>query len=224
MYKFSKNRLETFSDGVIAIVITIMVLNIPLPNSFQFSDITGVLRSVLIFFVSFFIVGSHWNYHHILFERIKTVSSMIVWRNLLYLFFLSLIPIFTKWVMQNPDEAVPAIGYDIVFLLVNTSYQLISISILQEDKSKRTREILKITQGRTRFWLVRWGIMILFAAAIIALSFFYPRFSLIFLIGLPVAISLFNIIFEREQDSRSARQLISRRKSIQKPPGKKNNK
>lgn len=214
MNTFSKNRIETFSDGVIAIVITIMVLNIPLPDTFGVSEILGVLRSVLIFFVSFFIVGSHWNYHHILFERVEKISSKIVWRNLLYLFFISLIPIFTKWVMQHPDDAVPAIGYDIVFLLVSASYQMIWNSIIQEDKSKQVRDLLKSRQVSTRFRLWRWGIMILFAAAIILLSYFYPRFSLIFLIGLPVTVSLFNIIVEREEDSRFSKQLIAKRKNV----------
>jgi len=207
MYKFSKNRLEAFSDGVIAIIITIMVLNIPLPNTFGFSEILGVLRSILIFFVSFFIVGSHWNNHHILFERVEKTTSKIVWRNLLFLFFLSLIPIFTKWVMENPDASTPAIGYDIVFLLVSVSYQLIWTSIIQEDESEHSKELLRMTQSGTRSWWLRLGILIVFAGAIIVLSYFYPRFALIFLIGLPVAFSLFNIVTERERDPRTLKRL-----------------
>lgn len=88
MIEFSKNRLETFSDGVIAIIITIMVLNIPLPDTFGFPEIAGLLRSILIFFVSFCIVGYFWSSHHFMLEQIPEVSNTLVWRNLLFLFFL----------------------------------------------------------------------------------------------------------------------------------------
>ena len=209
MYKFSKSRLEAFSDGVIAIIITIMVLNIPLPETFGLSEILGLLRSILIFFVSFFIVGSHWNNHHILFERVEKITSKVVWRNLLFLFCLSLMPIFAKWVMENPDASTPAIGYVVIFVLVSASYQLIWSSIIASDEGEHAKEILKLTQRGTRYWWWRWGSMIFFSGALIALSYFFPRFSLIFLIGLPVTLSLFNLVTERERDPRALRRLAA---------------
>jgi len=200
MLKFSKNRLEAFSDGVIAIIITIMVLNIPLPDKFELNDIMGLLGSILVFFVTFIVVGSQWINHHHLFDGVSTVSNKIIWRNILYLFFLSLMPIFTKWVMKNPDAVVPAIGYDIVFLLVNYSYHLIWHCLIHENGDKDNHKELEKSDFEGKYLWQRFAIMIVIIVAIIILSFFYPRISLIFFIGLPVTSSMFNLVFENNRD------------------------
>ena len=83
----SKNRLEAFSDAVIAIIITIMVLDIPVPKDFTFESIRDMGVSFFIYFVSFIVVGAQWVKHHYLFNFCKMVSSKVVWRNILYLFF-----------------------------------------------------------------------------------------------------------------------------------------
>ena len=114
----SKNRLEAFSDGVIAIIITIMVLDIPMPKSFTFNGIKTVLTSFFIYFISFIVVGSQWFKHNYLFSICNKISIKVVWRNILYLFFLSLMPYFTRLIIEYPKQVVPAIGYDIVFLLL----------------------------------------------------------------------------------------------------------
>ena len=194
---FSKNRLETFSDGVIAIIITIMVLNIPLPDAFGFPEIAGLLRSILIFFVSFCIVGYFWSSHHFMLEQISEVSNTLVWRNLLFLFFLALIPIFTEWVMLHSSEVVPAIGYDIVFLLATASMFWIGSSTAVYKKRREEFEALG-SGSLLRRWLVLFGIV----CAIIVLSFFFPRVSLVFFIGFPVVFSIFNLVFERTRDNR----------------------
>lgn len=201
VFKFSKSRLETFSDGVIAIIITIMVLNIPLPDQFDLAQILGLLKSIFIFFASFFIVGSHWSSHHIVFEKVQVVSNTLIWRNLLFLFSLSLIPIFTKWVMQHPAEVVPALGYDIVYLLVAVSYQFMWSSVVGYKKPQGLNRVRQ--GGRARLLIKRWGIMIIAFTATIALTFFYPRFSLIVFIGFPLVFSLLNLVFEREPGPRS---------------------
>ena len=197
MLKFSKNRLETFSDGVIAIIITIMVLNIPLPDAFGFLEIAGLLRSILIFFVSFCIVGYFWSSHHFMLEQISEVSNTLIWRNLLFLFFLALIPIFTKWVMLHSNEVVPAIGYDIVFLLANASIFWIGSST---TVYKKRREEFRAFGGSSL--LRRWLLLFVVVCGIIVLSFFFPRVSLVFFIGFPVVFSVFNLVFERTRDYR----------------------
>ena len=201
MFTFSKNRVETFSDGVIAIIITIMVLDIPLPDAFGVAEITGFLRSLLIFLVSFLIVGSHWSNHHFLFSTIEEVSNTILWRNLLFLFFLSLIPIFTKWMILHPDEVVPALGYDLVYLLVHLCDNLIWASALKQTKNEKIYEqVASVKNARRNRW---WGGLIIGGGiiAILALSFYYPRFSLIFFIGFPASFSLVNLFLERNGES-----------------------
>ncbi len=194
---FSKSRLETFSDGVIAIVITIMVLNIPLPDTFSLPEIIGLLKSILIFFVSFCIVGYFWSSHHFMMEQISEVSSTLIWRNLLFLFFLALIPIFTKWVMLHSSEVVPAIGYDIVFLLATASMFWIGSST---PVYKKRREEFRAFGGSSL--LRRWLLLFVVVCGIIVLSFFFPRVSLVFFIGFPVVFSIFNLVFERTRDVR----------------------
>jgi uncharacterized membrane protein len=196
--KISKHRVESFSDGVIAIIITIMVLNIPLPKEFTINELIGFLNSIFVFFVSFIVVGSQWNKQRHLFENIYEVTNKIIWRNMLFLFFLSLMPIFTKWVIENLDQVIPAIGYDIVFLLVNISYQFIWNGIINENAElKRDMEALK-SEGKF-FWL-RFILMLIVIAAIIVLSIFNPRISLICFIVFPVILSLFNLIYENNKN------------------------
>lgn len=203
MFTFTKNRLEAFSDGVIAIIITIMVLDIPLPDTFAVPEIMGLLRSILIFFVSFFIVGSHWVRHHSLSESMEKVSQMTLWRNLLYMFFLALIPIFTKWFMLHPDEVVPAIGYDIVFLLVYACDRLLWADVIsQNGNAKLKNKVARLRRSRLKRWQEGAIILVsvLIISAIVSLSFYYPLLSLIFFIGFPVFFSLFNLIIDRNLD------------------------
>ena len=94
--KMSKNRLEAFSDAVIAIIITIIVLDIPMPETFNVAGISNLLITLGIFFVGFVVVGAQWVKHHILFTYCKEVSGKVVWRNLIYLFFFFLVSFFTK--------------------------------------------------------------------------------------------------------------------------------
>ncbi|MDF2942197.1 MAG: Integral rane protein [Herbinix sp.] len=205
MTKFSKSRLETFSDGVMAIIITIMVLDIPLPEIFGFKEIMRLLSSILIFFVSFFIVGSHWNKHHNLFDIIHDVSNKIIWRNFLFLFFLSLIPIFTKWVMQNPDEIVPIIGYDLLYLLVNISYKFIWSGIIHEKGNEDIKNEIDQMKADGKFSVLHFTIMIAFLIVIIIVLFSFPRISLILFIGFPVGSSLLNLLFENNRHTRDQR-------------------
>ena len=140
----TKHRLESFSDGVIAIIITIMVLSIPLPASFAAGDLLGFLLSLFIYLVSFIVVGSFWNVHHRVFHYIDGVTNRLIWYNFSFLFFLSLIPIFTKWVIEHPGVLIPAIGYDVIFILVQFCSSLIfhlvaSTSEREEIKSMREK-------------------------------------------------------------------------------------
>lgn len=194
--KFSKNRLETFCDGVIAVIITIMVLNIPVPDRFGLTTIIDLLRSILIFFVSFFIVGIYWINHHIWMEQISEVSNKLIWKNLLFLFFLALMPIFTKWVILHPNEIVSVIGYDIVFLLVTVSSYLIGSEAAHQEGSMKIQKGMERSGGKFR-WFLRWIIMVGAIGAIIILSPFYPRLSIIFFMGVPLFFSFFNLFFER---------------------------
>ncbi|MCL2493037.1 MAG: TMEM175 family protein [Clostridiales bacterium] len=195
--RLTKSRLEAFSDGVIAIVITIMVLSIPLPPSFKGQDLLQFLLAIFIYFISFIVVGSFWSAHHRMFTYIEKVTTKIVWSNLFYLFFLSLIPILTKWVIENPGALLPAIGYDVIYVLVNLCYMLIFRMIISGNynikkiREKRREEVERAKReappGAT--W-IRFVVMGGCAALIIAMSILIPAISTFFLLGLPVVFSL----------------------------------
>lgn len=194
--KMSKQRVENFSDCVISIIMTIMVLSIPLPETVDLAAVQGLLGSILIFFVSFFVVGSHWHRHALLFSRIEEVSGTMIWRNVLFLFFLSLMPLFTKWIMQHPDRIVPAVCYACLFTLVNLSHQFVFLSASNEFGGGSRQAAAFGTRHGVRFGLLRFLLVFFLFAAVIAMSFFLPTVSIVFFIGVPVASSLLNLLFE----------------------------
>jgi len=202
--EISKKRLESFSDGVIAIIITIMVLNIPLPKAFGFNSILNFLGTVFIYFLSFVVVGYFWNRHHISFSYIKTVSAKMIWYNLLFLFFLSLIPVLTKWVMENPNNITPAIGYDIAYLCVNLMYMLIfRMAVRGSDnefivnmRDSREKFIKDENHKRVQSRFIKiFFLTVIAVVAVIIVSIIF-RFSSYVLLGLPVLFSLINLVFE----------------------------
>src|SRR5579871_404880 len=100
-------RLEAFSDGVMAVIITIMVLELKGPAGSGWHDLKAILPSLLIYALSFQIIGTYWNNHHHLLRATKRITTPIMWANLLLLFCLSLIPFFTAWFGQHHTASAP---------------------------------------------------------------------------------------------------------------------
>src|SRR5689334_5815051 len=112
-----KNRLEAFSDGVLAIIITIMVLELKAPHDADLAGLKPLLPSFLSYVLSFIYVGIYWNNHHHLLHTIHKVSGGILWANLHLLFWLSLFPLATAWVGENHMAPAPSAAYGIVLLM-----------------------------------------------------------------------------------------------------------
>src|SRR6202161_2994930 len=110
-------RLEAFSDGVIAIIITIMVLELKAPHGSGFDALLPILPVFLSYVLSFVYVGIYWNNHHHLFQATERVNGTILWANLHLLFWLSLIPFVTDWMGENHFEALPTALYGAILLL-----------------------------------------------------------------------------------------------------------
>ncbi len=203
---YSKQRIEAFSDGVIAIIITIMVLGIPLPETTDLDGVLGFLRSIFVYFVSFVIVGSFWNQHNKIFSYVEEVTSTVIWVNLLYLFFLSLIPILTNWVLQYPDEIVPVICYDIVYLLVNISYAFIFKYIIKTSHHRSVRAMRRLRQIQNQKPLTkqelsperRLAVTIIVFIIVITYAVFQTHFYTEILIALPVFSSVANLLFDND--------------------------
>jgi uncharacterized membrane protein len=127
-----KGRLEAFSDGVIAIIITIMVLELKVPHGADFATLKPLLPVFLSYVLSFIYVGIYWNNHHHLFQATERVNGAILWTNLHLLFWLSLIPFVTGWVGENHFEAVPTALYGVVLFCASIAYMLLQRAIVRE--------------------------------------------------------------------------------------------
>jgi len=119
------SRLEAFSDGVLAIVITIMVLELAIPSGHEWSDLLALWPKVLSYLISFVYVGIYWNNHHHLFQLVERVNGAVLWANLNLLLWLSLFPFVTGWAGESHFAAVPMTCYAAVALMAAMSYTLL---------------------------------------------------------------------------------------------------
>ncbi len=124
-----KNRLEAFSDGVLAIIITIMVLEIKTPHTAEWSEIRDLLPIFLSYLLSFTYVGIYWGNHHHLLHTIKRVSTGIIWANMNLLFWLSLIPFATGWIGATNFAQNTIIVYAVILMLCGASYSILQKAI-----------------------------------------------------------------------------------------------
>ena len=124
-----KGRLEAFSDGVIAIIITIMVLELKVPHGTSFHVLLPLWPVFMSYILSFAYIGIYWNNHHHLFHAVKEVRGGILWANLHLLFWLSLIPFVTAWMGENHFEAAPTTAYGFVLLMSAVAYSLLARSL-----------------------------------------------------------------------------------------------
>jgi uncharacterized membrane protein len=127
------NRLEAFSDGVMAIIITIMVLELKVPHGADFATLSPLLPVFLSYVLSFIYVGIYWNNHHHLFKAAKRVSGGILWANLHLLFWLSLFPFTTGWMGENHVAPLPTAIYGFVLLMAAVAYYLLQWTIIRGE-------------------------------------------------------------------------------------------
>ena len=125
-----KNRLEAFSDGVLAIIITIMVLELHVPEETDFHSLLSRVPIFLSYMISFVYLGIYWNNHHHLFQVTEKVNGKILWANLHLLFWLSLIPFATSWIGANYQASAPVTLYGIVLLMSAVAYFILQNAIL----------------------------------------------------------------------------------------------
>ena len=122
--------MEAFSDGVLAIVITIMVLELHVPAGSSAASLRSIVPGLLCYVLSFVNVGIYWNNHHHLLKTVERVSASVLWANLCLLFWLSLLPIATAWMSRNHFATLPVAIYGCVLLLAGTSYYVLERAII----------------------------------------------------------------------------------------------
>ena len=128
-----KGRLEAFSDGVLAIILTIMVLEIKIPNGTDFVDLEPLLPKFLSYVLSFVYVGIYWNNHHHMLHSTRTINGAIQWANLHLLFWLSLVPVVTGWMGENHFAPAPLATYGMVLLMAGVAYWILQSRIIAHD-------------------------------------------------------------------------------------------
>jgi uncharacterized membrane protein len=141
----SSNRLEAFSDGVIAIIITIMVLELKVPPGDGLAALAPVLPVLLSYVLSFIYVGIYWNNHHHMLHVCSTVSGAILWANLHLLFWLSLFPFATAWMGENHLATLPSALYGLILLMAGIAYWMLQLAIIA---AQGPGSILKRAVGR----------------------------------------------------------------------------
>ena len=140
----SKGRLEAFSDGVLAIIITIMVLEIKIPHSSEWNVFVPLLPVVFSYLLSFMLIGIYWGNHHHLLHTVKKVSSPLLWANMNLLFWLSLTPFATGWMGENHFAKNTVIVYAVLLLIDALAYTLLK-KVIEKDHDKES-EIFKALQ------------------------------------------------------------------------------
>jgi uncharacterized membrane protein len=129
----NKSRLEAFSDGVLAIIITIMVLELKVPHGDDLATLQPLLPVFLSYVLSFVYVGIYWNNHHHMLHATRSINGTILWANLHLLFWLSLFPFVTGWMGENHFAAVPTALYGAVLLMAALAYMILQRAIIANE-------------------------------------------------------------------------------------------
>jgi uncharacterized membrane protein len=159
-----KGRLETFSDGVIAIILTIMVLEMKVPHGDDLAALAPVIPVFFSYVLSFIYLGIYWNNHHHLWHAVRWVNGSILWANLHLLFWLSLVPFVTGWMGENHFAPIPVALYGVVLLLAACAYYILTrVLIAQHGRDSTLAKAL----GRD----FKGKISLLFYAVAIPLAF-----------------------------------------------------
>lgn len=158
------SRLEAFSDGVLAIIITIMVLELRPPEGIDLSDLWPVLPVFLAYVLSFVFIAIYWNNHHHLLHATQRVSGGMMWANTHLLFWLSVIPFTTRWMSAHPGALWPAVTYGVNLLLPGFAFRLLVSAIIREhgQDSEIGRAIGSDFKGYVSLFLYLAGILVAF--------------------------------------------------------------
>jgi uncharacterized membrane protein len=146
----TKARLEAFSDGVLAILITIMVLELRVPHGADWAALTEITPVFLTYVLSFVFLGIYWNNHHHMFHIVHRINGAVLWANLHLLFWLSLVPFVTGWMGENHFAALPTAMYGIVLLLSGVAYLILQnrLIALEGRESKLAAAVGADTKGK----------------------------------------------------------------------------
>lgn len=176
MWIMDKKRLEAFSDGVLAIIITIMVLALKQPVGDSWNNLLAILPTVLVYFVSFLFIAIFWVNHSFLFQKIGKISTGILWCNIAWLFVISFIPFVTEWAGSNPDSFAPLCLYFVDIFVTNILFHVMYFLVLREQGERARLRLADIVS------LIVYGLSAVFGAYCPAATFIIVLFVSVWLI------------------------------------------
>lgn len=178
-----KNRLEAFSDGVIAIIITIMVLEMKIPHNDSLQALQPLFPVIISYVLSFIYLGIYWNNHHHLLQASKSINGSIMWANMHLLFWLSLIPFVTGWMGENHFTQWPVTFYGLVLLMNGVAYTALAKTLVKHHGKDSTlsQAMGKDTKGHISILLYLIGIFSAFITTWLSLAM-YVAVAIIWLV------------------------------------------
>ena len=191
-----KGRIEAFSDGVIAVIITIMVLELHAPHEPTFAALVEIAHPFFAYVLSFIYVGIYWNNHHHLFQVVEHVNGRVLWANNLLLFCLSLVPFATAWMGDTDFALIPTAMYGVVMFLPGVAYLVLANTLVGVQGPE---SILAQAMGRG---VKEWLSLALYVAGI-AGAFIHPYVGFAFYIAVAVIWFVPDRRIERRFDARS---------------------
>jgi TMEM175 potassium channel family protein len=167
------SRLESFSDAVLAVIITITALEIRPPHGGDLGSLTSMLPTFLAYLLGFAFIGIYWNNHHHLLRSVKKISGSVMWANLHLLFWLSLIPATTVWVGEFPNDTWPAAIFGIIGFMAGIAYYVLSRALIHADEDNKLENRLgRDWKGIISQILYGLGIGMAFIHPLLAYSFY----------------------------------------------------
>jgi uncharacterized membrane protein len=171
----NKGRLEAFSDGVIAIIITIMVLELTVPHGESLASLAPLGPKIISYVLSFVFLGIYWNNHHHMLQAARQVNGAVLWANLHLLFWLSLVPFTTAWMGENHFAARPVALYGFVLLMSGNAYYILSRALIRHhgQDSALAKALGNDFKGRISIGLYVAAIVLSFANRWIAVGIYF---------------------------------------------------
>jgi len=176
-------RLEAFSDGVIAILITIMVLELKVPHGTDWASLRHTVFTLLMYLMSFVFLGIYWSNHHHMFHATRHVSGSVLWANLHLMFWLSLVPFTTTWMGESHFSSLPTALYGVVLLASAVAYTILQarIIVLEGPESPLAKAVGGDVKGKVSIALYCAGIVLAFVQPFIA-DLLYASVAMIWLV------------------------------------------
>jgi uncharacterized membrane protein len=180
----TKTRVEAFSDGVIAILITIMVLELKVPDAATLAALRAIVPTFSAYVLSFVVLGIYWNNHHHMLHAADRISGGVLWANLHLLFWLSLVPFMTRWMGEHYLESLPTALYGVVLICAACAYTILQTTLIraQGAQSKLRRAVGSDLKGKLSIGLYAAAIVLAYVRpwiaqgiyALVALIWFVP--------------------------------------------------